>query len=87
MNHFKESFNDYVRAILALLMSVWVLTLATLIIFKKVPTENQQIASSIIMFLLGVIAGVSGFYFSANPTQKKNDNNLNETKTEDKNEP
>lgn len=87
MSHFKESFNDYVRAILALLMSVWVLSLATLIIFKKVPTENQQIASSIIMFLLGVIAGVSGFYFSANPTQKKNDNNLNEIKIEEKNEP
>ena len=68
----KEMYVERVRARLAYLATIFIIALATAIIFGSVPEKNMQMANSIIMFLLGMLGGgCMAYYYNAGPQSKK----------------
>ena len=77
-------FNEYIRAIIGGTLTLYIATLSMLLIFHKIPQENLQLANNIIVFLLGMLSTMVGYYFSGNPngTQKKANITVGENATE-----
>lgn len=78
MEKFREMFNDYIRAGLVTIWSLYTMALILIVILHKIPDENQNNAGMALGFVFGVLTGGTGVYFSVNTSGKKPNVNIEE---------
>ncbi|MBS1960706.1 MAG: hypothetical protein JST04_00715 [Bdellovibrionales bacterium] len=67
----KDAIETIVGNALGIYMALFTSLLAILVIFKKIPRENAQMATNMVFLFMGILGGVYGKYFSASVETKK----------------